>query len=138
MLSQSKTYKSQHHTDSRSNSASSHEEETLYDLAVQLKILHRKFKLACKQVVLLNNEIDSLESRYERAHAENSRTFRYLLRFRISTLEGVRQMYYVYCMKCADKLDDLQEYLMGEGLDEEALRLSDEETDDEDDEAVVV
>ena len=50
----------------------------------------RKFHRACNQIVLLNNHLDNLQLRYDCAYRDNS------LRIKLSTLEGVRNMYVEY------------------------------------------
>ena len=68
-----------------------------------------KFQHACKQVMLLNNRIRAQQSRYDRAKRDNQRSFRYTIRLRISTLEGVRNVFYEYACKAAEEVEDLQD-----------------------------
>ena len=67
----------------------------------------RKFHRACNQIVL-NHHFDDLQLLYDCAHRDNSRSFRYSLRIKLSTLEGVRNMYVEYASMKADELMDLQ------------------------------
>ena len=62
------------------------------NLLDQLKQMNKKFRLSCNQVVLLNNEIEYLQIRYDKSVADQRRSFRYFLRLKIATLEGVRNM----------------------------------------------
>lgn len=56
------------------------------------------FKKACHSVNLLDQKLDILTSRYQRA--ENQKGFRYNLRLQLATLEGMRASYYEYaCLK---------------------------------------
>ena len=92
-------------------------------LLYSLKQMNRKFRLACKQVVLMNNEIEYLQNRYDKAVDCSSRSFRYFLRLKIATLEGIRNMFYDYASQHADKLDALHLKLLREGIIEEELDL---------------
>ena len=93
------------------------------NLLSQLKQMNKKFKLACKQVVLMNNEIEYLQNRYDRAVQQSRRNYRYFLRLKIATIEGIRDMFYAYASQHADKLDALHEQLLSEGIIEEELDL---------------
>ena len=92
-------------------------------LLSNLKQMNRKFRLACNQVVLLNNEVEYLQNRYDRAVDSGSRSFRYFLRLKIATLEGIRSMFYDYASHQADRLDALHLQLLREGIIEEEMDL---------------
>ena len=100
-------------------------EDSFYgdQLLCSLKQMNRKFRLACKQVVLLNNEIEYQQNRYDRAVDSGSRSFRYFLRLKIATLEGIRNVFYEYASQHADKLDALHVKMLREGVIEEELDL---------------
>ena len=53
----------------------------------ELKQMNKKFRLCCNQVVLLNNEIEYLQNRYDQAVADQRRSFRYFIRLKIATME---------------------------------------------------
>ena len=95
----------------------------------ELKKINKKFRLACSQVVLLNNEIEYMQNRYDVAVSEDSHSFRYFLRLKISTLEGVRDMMYEYAGRRADQIDAMHEELLTEGIIDEELNFSDLEDD---------
>ena len=95
----------------------------------ELKKINKKFRLACSQVVLLNNEIEYMQYRYDVAVSEDSHSFRYFLRLKISTLEGVRDMMYEYAGRRADQIDAIHEELLTEGIIDEELNFSDLEDD---------
>lgn len=99
------------------------------NLLDELKQMNKKFRLSCNQVVLLNNEIEYLQLRYDQAVGEHSRSFRYFLRLKIATLEGVRNMIYEYACRRADQLDAMHEKLLRDGIIQEELDLSDLEDD---------
>ena len=94
--------------------------------------MNKKFRLACKQVVLMNNEIEYIQNRYDRAVDSGNRSFRYFLRLKIATLEGIRNLFYDYASQNAEKLDALHLKLLREGVIEEELDL--DALDNEDDE----
>lgn len=66
---------------------------------------------ACDQVLLLNSEIQSLESRYSRAAQAQRKSFRYTLRLRLATLEGLRSMYLEFAKLKAEEMDQLEQGL---------------------------
>ena len=74
----------------------------------RIRDLNRKFKAACSQLIMINNLMDQMDERYNRACENGCKSFRYLLRLRICTLEGVRTAFYEYATKKADKLEELQ------------------------------
>jgi uncharacterized radical SAM superfamily Fe-S cluster-containing enzyme len=67
-----------------------------------------KFQRACDQVRRLNSHIQSLQVRYDRAKRDNQRSFRYSLRLKIATVEGVRNTYYEYACEIGAQVEDLQ------------------------------
>jgi len=67
-----------------------------------------KFQRACDQVRRLNAHIQSLQVRYDRAKRDNQRSFRYSLRLKIATVEGVRNTYYEYACETGAQVEDLQ------------------------------
>ena len=97
------------------------------DIKNTIAVMERKFHRACNQIVLLNRHIDNLQLRYDRAHRDNRRTFRYSLRIKLSALEGVRNMYVEFASMKADELMDLQCQL----LEQTTLSAEDSESEDE-------
>jgi hypothetical protein len=75
--------------------------------------LEAKFDKACTQLRLLNGRISYVQSRYDKAAAANSRSFRYTLRIELVELEGVRNMYYQYAKAKAEELDHLKLQIIG-------------------------
>ena len=78
--------------------------ETIY----KIRDLNKKFRMACRQLVNLNNLIDEMEIRYIRAQTINHRAYRYVLRLRLCSLEGIRNMFYEYAYAQADRLEEMQ------------------------------
>ena len=58
-----------------------------------------KFKYACQQVRRLNTNIQNLQIRYDRAKRDNQLSFRYSLRLKIATVEGIKNVYYEFHVK---------------------------------------
>lgn len=81
---------------------------TSEEIQENIYTLDAKFQKACSQVVLLNNLVQELQTRYERAVKANLRTYRYTLRLRLCTVEGLRNMFYEYASATADKIDGLE------------------------------
>ena len=76
-----------------------------------------KFQKACRQVLLLNNQVKEIGTRYDRAVRDNQRTQRYFLRLRLCTVEGLRNMYYEYACRQADKIADLEQGMRKIGVE---------------------
>ena len=74
----------------------------------KIKALNRKFRTCCDQLVRLNNMIEDVETRYNRSQAENRCSYRYILRLKLCSLEGVRNMFYDYAFTQADQLEKMQ------------------------------
>jgi hypothetical protein len=70
-----------------------------------------RFKKGCDQVILLNDRLEGLQRRYNKAREENHRSFRYNLRLRMATVEGVRNAYYEFACEKAEKIAELRYYL---------------------------
>ena len=77
-------------------------------LLFSFQALDKRFHKACCQIRLLTRRIIELQSRYDRAFHADQRTYRYTLRLRISTYEGVRSMYEQYAKIQAEKLEVIQ------------------------------
>ena len=69
------------------------------------------FKRACEQVVLLNDKLEGLQRRYDKAVQENHRSFRYNLRLKMASVEGVRNAYYEYACEKAEEIAELRYYV---------------------------
>ena len=87
-----------------------------------------KFRKACKQITLLNRHMESMHARYNRAKAENFRSFRYNLRLKLAVIEGTRNMYYDYAQIQAEMVAELRRQLYGDNL---TLESDDDFSDDE-------
>ena len=77
-------------------------------LEEQISEADAMFKKTCNQLVLLNNQIDSLQLRYDRAVRDGARAARYNHRIKLCAVEGIRNMFYEYAVRLADKIDALR------------------------------
>ena len=80
-----------------------------------------KFRKACSQVLLLNSLLNCFQSRYDRAAKDNLRTYRYHLRLRLCTSEGVRNAFYEYATQMADRIETMESRLEQMGIQPVAL-----------------
>ena len=92
-----------------------------HDLIKKIQHVDRKFRRARKQILVLNSQIESLLVRYQRSSDQGQKAFRCATRLQVTTVEGVRDMFYEYArLQCQD-MDDLQcklKQLTGEEYDD--------------------
>ena len=105
------------------------------EMIYNIRDKNRKFRMACSQILQINNTIDENEVRYRRALTNNAKCYRYILRLKLCTLEGVRNQFYDYAYAKADELESLQLELWNkhgivwsEALESESDRDSDDES----------
>ena len=82
--------------------------ETTQEQIYRIRDLNKKFRLSCTQLIHINNLIEETEVRYNRSQQVNRRSYRYILRLKLCTLEGVRNMFYEYAYAKADELEKMQ------------------------------
>ena len=105
---------------------------TTQDLINQIRQEDRKFRRACQQVAILNNQLTDLKQRYERAARMDRKSFRCSARLRVASMEGVRNMMYQYAEAKCEEIEELQDQLMAlMGSDDEVS--DNEEASDSDD-----
>ena len=85
--------------------------EAAFDLILKIRHVDRKFRRARKQIIVLNNRIESLIVRYDRSTQQKRKSFRYATRMQVATVEGVRKMFYEYAKKQCEAMDELQDAL---------------------------
>ena len=90
-------------------------------LQQQIIEMDTKFRKACSQVLLLNSLLKGFQSRYDRAAKDNLRTYRYHLRLRLCTSEGVRNAFYEYATQMADRIETMESRLEQMGIQPVAL-----------------
>ena len=83
-------------------------------LYAKLTDAERKTQVACQQMLLLSDQLDSLKTRYEKAVNANFRCLRYPLRMKIVTVEGVINMYYQYTVEKQKEVEVLRYHVYGE------------------------
>ena len=86
---------------------------------IQSLILQKdsKFQRACAQVLLLNNLVEELQTRYDRAVKDSRRQYRYTMRLRLCTVEGLCNMYYEYACQSADEIEVLENTMRQLGVE---------------------
>jgi len=82
----------------------------------QLHELLKKFEAACRQIILLNNQLIDMQTRYDRAAAAGHRAFRYILRLRLMSVEGVRNCIYEYARNKGEEIEEMQTILIEAGI----------------------
>ena len=100
-------------------------QQTTEMLTIQLRVLDRKYRRACRQAVILNNKFTEIQARYNRARKEDRKSFRHTLCLQLVTTKGVRNMYYEYARRRAKELEAIHDQLLSVGV----LSDSEEETD---------
>ncbi len=88
--------------------------EEIQELIYKLRDMNRKFRLACSQLILINNLIEETEVRLQRAKVAGRHSHRYILRHKLITLEGISCMFYAYAYGRAEELEVLQQELYEE------------------------
>ena len=78
-------------------------------LQMQVLQMDSKFQKTCGQVLVFNNFLRQLQIRYDRAARDNLRTYRYALRLRLCTVEGLRNTLDEYATMKADEIEQLEE-----------------------------
>ena len=62
------------------------------------------FRKACQQIILLNNQLEQLQIRYDLAKEDDGKSFRYNLRLKLATYEGVGNANDEYACLKAEKI----------------------------------
>lgn len=109
---------------------SSHSTQKLCNEVKAYHQLTLKFKKSCSQVIHLNNMITDVQTRYDRALTNGQTSYRYVLRLRLMSLEGVRNCIYEYARQKGDEIDQLQEQLMLAGHMEAEYDVTDDEEEE--------
>ena len=80
----------------------------------RLRVVERKFKTSARQVSVLDRQMDRLQARYKRAYDSKTKAVFNSFRLQLSTLEGVRQVFYLYACERAAEKSRLQEEMREE------------------------
>ena len=89
---------------------------------IEHRIIEAKyqFRRSCDQIILINQTLRSLNHWYRKSKTANMKSFRYPLRLRLATVEGIRNIYYDYAKLKAEEVQSLREALLEEsGADSE-------------------
>ena len=99
------------------------------DLVDNISLTGRKFRRACKQIILLNQHISDLKHRYNRAAKMQRKSFRCSLRLRMATYEGVRNMIYEYATRCLEDIERMKFILQVDSYTEDSNRQYEPDSD---------
>jgi hypothetical protein len=83
----------------------------VHNIILEIRHVDRKFRRARKQILILNEKIESLIIRYRRSMRDGRKAFKCAERLQVATIEGVRNMYYEYARRQCEIMDDLQDAL---------------------------
>ena len=89
---------------------------SLEGVVQKMRATNRRFQKACRQLVILNNHLEDLNTQYRRCRRNNKPGSRYNLRLKLSVVEGIRNMFYEYASCHADELEHMQDHLVEAGL----------------------
>jgi hypothetical protein len=79
--------------------------------------MEKRFLLCCRQITIVDQKLDYLQIRYQRASRANHRSLRYSLRLQIATVEGVRNVYYQYAKVKGTEIANMRRDLFDEDVD---------------------
>ena len=79
-----------------------------FNLNAELYQTENRFRRACQQIIVLNSRLEELQLRYDQARLDNHKSFRYNLRLKMATVEGVRNSYYEYACCKAETVEELK------------------------------
>ena len=86
---------------------------------MEIREVNNKFQSACGQMILLDNQINDVEARYFRAVREGRKSYCYVLRMKLATLDNIRTMFFHYASSEWNHLEQLQlEFVEQTSLDE--------------------
>ena len=89
------------------------------NIHAELYEAENRFRRSCEQIILLNSKLDDLQLRYDKARIVNHKSFRYNLRLKMATVEGVRNSYYEYACWKAETVAELSRRLADFSMDSE-------------------
>ena len=89
---------------------------SLEGVVQKMRATDRRFQKACRQLVILNNRLEDLNTQYRRCRRHNKPGSRYNLCLKLSVVEGIRNMFYEYASSRADELEQMQDRLVEAGL----------------------
>eukprot|EP00918_Siedleckia_nematoides_P034499 GHVU01075074.1.p1 GENE.GHVU01075074.1~~GHVU01075074.1.p1 ORF type:complete len:117 (+),score=16.85 GHVU01075074.1:189-539(+) len=90
----------------------------IMELTERIADAKTKFMKAREQILVLDQQIRDLETRYKRAVHSKKNAFRYNLRLKLSVTTGVKMMYHHYASIKADEIRQIQRQSAGESVEE--------------------
>ena len=96
---------------------------TAAEAQVWLPVYQTKFDKACSYLALFNQRLEDKHTRYRRAYKANQKSWRYTLRIQMATMQGMRNMYYMYAQRCKRDIEYMQRVLSEAGLDVSSYEL---------------
>lgn len=84
------------------------------NLLAEMNELNNKVFYACTQVKMISQQIDLLNIRYKKALTNERHSFRYSLRLRLATYEGMRDTILKYARMTATKMDTIEEMILSQ------------------------
>ena len=103
-----------------------------FDMHAQLYEAQKRFHRACVQINHLNDKLENLQRRYVKAKSDDDKFFRYSLRMRLLTVEGIIKCYCQYACLKKNEVLDLRFKLFGEAPDEGETIYGGVDDDDDD------
>ena len=82
------------------------------DTGDKLSFEMTKFRIACQQFILINNHINMLEIRYNRAILNDNMSFAETLKFQVDSVKSVLAVLCVYITVKCEEIDKLADELM--------------------------
>ena len=86
------------------------------DPILHLEHMMTRFRLACKQVVLLHNQVEYLTIHNDRARNSCKRVFYLLLITNIVMLKHRRDLFHLYISELSEKLESFHRQLLRDGF----------------------
>lgn len=92
-----------------------------FEMYAQLYEAECRYTRACRQIEHLNIKLEDLNKRYIKARTDDNKPFRYKLRMRIMTHDGILSSYCMYACFKKNEILDLRYKLYGENPDDGEL-----------------
>ena len=96
----------------------------LDEMVAQLKIVEKKYNLACHQLLCLTSTINRLQTRFDRAKERRQRGHRYNIKMKIVVVQGIRTNFIEYCTRLAFRIEHIERDIRMCGLQERMTNLN--------------
>ena len=81
------------------------------DIHFQALVLENKFQKACRHILVLQNLVEDIKVRYNRAYDNSLRSYCYTLQLRLTTAESMLNLYKEYVAEKAEEIEALMDKL---------------------------